>query len=82
MATVGWLRCGESVIKLTIRGGECSFCAQRAVVTHVDSLEISQPKSDNGTDEDVASAVDVYVNVNVRNVTCDRNVRTLATGST
>ena len=26
------------------------------LVTHVDSLEISQPKSDDGTDEDVASA--------------------------
>jgi len=26
------------------------------VVTHVDSLEISQPKSDDVTDEDVASA--------------------------
>jgi len=26
------------------------------VVTHVDSLEISQLKSDDGTDEDVASA--------------------------
>ena len=30
--------------------------AASCVVTHVDLLEISQPKSDDGTDEDVASA--------------------------
>jgi len=53
------------------------------VVTHVNSLKISQLKSDDGTDEDCGVGnVDVYVNVNVRNVTCDRNVRSLATGST
>ena len=53
-------------------------------------LEISQPKSDDGTDEVVSATawcrhrnVDVYiVHVNVRNVTCDRNVLSLATGST
>jgi len=58
MATVGWLRCGELVIKLTIGGGVYAVFARKKsyVVTHVDSLEISQPKSDDGTDEDVASA--------------------------
>ena len=33
------------------------------VVTHVDSLEISQPKSDDGTDEDVASATSTSTSV-------------------
>jgi len=57
MATVGWLRCGKSVINLTIRGDVMQFLrAESYVVTHLNSLEISQPKSDNGTDEDVASA--------------------------